>query len=129
MKQSAKQLADHIENWLTTGTIHSDILSPFFQFSSPFWKNANKEQFLNKFKDPQEYIDTSLSKIKYFEPIKQYFSIGENDCHSGFSIALRYHTKNGSSVDEVVVCTVKNEQIDSMLSIYDLNTTKHALEL
>ena len=125
MKASIYQLADKIEIWLTTGIIEENILKNDFYFSSPYWKNANKDDFLQTFKDPSKYISTSLSKIRAFDPIIHCFS----EDFLSFTIIVKYHTLNGASVDEVVVCTTHEGKIQTMLSVYDLDKTKAALEL
>lgn len=125
MKYTITELSKSVEKWLIDGNLNPDILSDNFTFSSPFWKQADKEGFLDKFLDPTEYIEKSLSNIIKFDPAIHCFS----EDKSYFTITLRYHTKNGYSVDEVVVCEVKDDQISSMNTIYDLELTKKAHNL
>ncbi|TNF70319.1 MAG: hypothetical protein EP298_00015 [Gammaproteobacteria bacterium] len=94
-------------------------------FSSPFWKQANKDSFLDKFLDSTEYIEKSLSNIVKFDTVIHC----ANEDNSYFTLTLRYHTKNGYSVDEVVICAVRDGKIFNMKSIYDLALTKKAQNL
>ncbi|WP_150467419.1 hypothetical protein [Francisella sp. SYW-9] len=125
MKNTTRELARAIEKWLIKGTLNPNILSENFKFSSPFWKHANREEFLNKFLDPSEYIEKSLSNIIRFEPT--ILCISEDEKY--FTLTLKYHTKNGYSVDEVVVCEIQNRCIANMNTIYDLELTKKAHNL
>lgn len=120
-----EMLMDFVETWLTTGDLNSEILSDSFTFSSPFWNKANKNEFLSKFLDPGEYIEKSLKNIIKFDPIIRCISYSQQY----FTLVLRYHTKNGTSVDEVVLCEIKNNLLFSMKSIYDLSLTKKAHNL
>tara|TARA_B100000508_G_C11428378_1_gene262046 strand:+ start:460 stop:918 length:459 start_codon:yes stop_codon:yes gene_type:complete len=119
------RLAKSIEVWLTTGKLDPDVLHKQFTFSSPFWKQANRQEFLDQFLNPVEYQQTALSKIIKFDPIVH--CVSEDKVY--FTIALTYHTHNGHQVDEVVLCTLDSGLIIKMVSIYDLNETKMALEL
>ena len=105
--------------------MNPDVLSDDFVFSSPFWQQANKKTFLDKFLDPTEYIEKSLSNITAFDPIIRCVSNGGDY----FTLVLKYHTKNGCCVDEVVVCRVEGDLITSMNTIYDLAQTKQAHNL
>ena len=118
-------LIDSVEEWLVKGNLNQNILSSEFTFSSPFWKQADKNEFLDKFLDPTEYIEKSLSNIIKFDPFIRCISID----NSYFTLTLTYHTKNGTSVDEVAVCTIKNGLICRMKTIYDLEETKKAHNL
>ena len=122
MNDNIDSLIHAVQTWLVTGSISPDILADDFIFSSPFWKEASKSAFLDKFLDPTEYIETSLSNITGFDPIINCVSKDR----SYFTITLKYHTKNGSSVDEVVVCKVQDGLITEMKSIYDLSETLKA---
>lgn len=97
-----------------------------FKFISPFWKGNNKAEFLDKFLDPTTYITTSLSKIIKFDPVIKFKSISDDN---NFAIILQYHTRNGSSVYETVLGTIKDGLLIELRSIYDLDETKKALEL
>ncbi|WP_192484107.1 MULTISPECIES: hypothetical protein [Cysteiniphilum] len=122
MKYTILELSQLIEEWLTKGKLNPDILADDFMFSSPFWKQADKAEFLSKFLDPAEYIKKSLSNISNFDPVICCFS--EDKAY--FTLALRYHTQNGYSVDEVVICSVKSGLIHNMNTVYDLEQTKLA---
>ena len=50
-KFTLDELLDSVEHWLVTGELNLDILAPDFHFSSPFWKQANREEFLAQFND------------------------------------------------------------------------------
>lgn len=125
MRFTIKELGNAIEKWLIEGELNPNVLSDDFTFSSPFWKKADREGFLNKFLDPTEYIEKSLSNIVKFDPT--IFCISEDNKY--FTLTLTYHTKNGYSVDEVVVCRVRDDRICSMNTIYDLDQTKKAHNL
>ena len=60
---------DHIKNWLKTGELNPDMLSDNFTFSSPFWREANRSAFIEKFLDPTEYIEKSVSNITGYTPM------------------------------------------------------------
>ncbi len=117
------QIIDVIETWLVSGKLNSDVLSDNFQFSSPFWKNANREEFIKQFGDPTSYQETALSKINYFDPVIKLKDTDEKH----FAIVLQYHTKNDSHVYETVFGTVENGLLNELRSIYDLDETKRAL--
>ena len=125
MSYSIEQLAKAVELWLVKGDLDPGILSDEFEFNSPFWKKADRQSFLDKFLDPTEYIEKSLSNIVSFDPIQLCFS----DAKDVFTITLTYHTQNGTSVDECVLCHVKEGRLVSMRSIYDLVLTKKAHNL
>jgi CRISPR/Cas system Type II protein with McrA/HNH and RuvC-like nuclease domain len=125
MSYDIEFLMNSIEKWLTDGSLNQGILSNDFTFTSPFWKHADKNGFLEKFLDPTEYIEKSLSNIIKFDPIICCISKD----NSYFTLTLTYHTKNGTSVDEVVVCTIKNGLLHKMKKIYDLELTKKAHNL
>ncbi|MBP9743310.1 MAG: hypothetical protein KBD37_08130 [Burkholderiales bacterium] len=121
-----EQIANCIEIWLTNGYIEANMLADNFKFISPFWKGSNKNEFLDKFLDPTTYTNTSLSKIIKFDPVIKFKSISDDN---NFAIILQYHTRNGSSVYEAVLGTIKDGLLIELSSIYDLNETKNALEL
>lgn len=118
-------IANSIENWLISGNLNPMILSETFQFTSPFWRGANKTEFLAQFGDPKSYQAVVLSKITHFDPVIQLKSSdGRN-----FAIVLQYHTKNNKHVYETVLGTVIDGLLTELRSIYDLDETKEALEL
>lgn len=119
------QIIDVIETWLVSGKLNSDVLSDDFQFSSPFWRDANKTEFIKQFGDASSYQETALSKINYFDPVIKLKDADEKH----FAIVLQYHTKNDSHVYETVFGTVKNGSLAELRSIYDLNETKKSLEI
>ncbi len=123
---SLEQIADFVETWLLEGNIEANMLADNFKFISPFWKGNNKAEFLDKFLDPTTYITTSLSKIIKFDPVIKFKSISDDN---NFAIILQYHTRNGSSVYETVLGTIKDGLLIELRSIYDLDETKKALEL
>jgi hypothetical protein len=82
-------------------------------------KHANKQEFIKKFADPKQYIETALSKITNFDPI--HITISDSNAH--FNIFLTYHTQNNESVNECVFGSVNNEKIVKLISIYDLEET------
>lgn len=125
MTDNIDRLMEAIETWLMSGGLDPDILSDDFVFSSLFWQQADKKAFLNKFLDPAEYIEKSLSNITAFDPIIR--CVAKDNAY--FTLVLKYHTKNGCSVDEAVVCKVKNGLVTSMNTIYDLAQTKQAHNL
>lgn len=120
------KIVEDIETWLTTGNINPEILAENFKFFSPFWEGNNKAEFLDKFLDPTTYIKNSLSKITKFDPIIKLKNMSDDN---GFAIVLQYHTKNGSQVYETVLGIVKEGKLIELRSVYDLNSTKKALEL
>lgn len=107
------KIINDVEIWLVTGKLNTKMLSGNFEFNSPFWKKANKTDFIKKFEDPTEYQKTALSKITHFDPLIKY--IDKTGKH--FSIVLQYHTKNGSHVYETVIGTVENGLLTDMRSI------------
>ena len=125
MSHDIEYLTEAIQTWLVEGKLDADVLADSFTFSSPFWKEATKSEFLEKFLDPAEYIEKSLSNITGFDPIIHCVSRNKDF----FTITLRYHTKNGCSVDEVVLCRVENGLVSKMKSIYDLEQTIKAHNL
>lgn len=88
-----------VEKWLITGELEVDMLADNFKFVSPFWESNSKADFINKFKDPAVYRETSLTKIIKFDPLIRLKGLDE--IH--FAIILRYQTKNGGRVDEAVL--------------------------
>lgn len=125
MHCTIEEIIDLTETWLIKGDLNPDMLAENFQFISPFWKGNNKAEFIDKFLDPTEYKNLSLSNINKFDPILQFKGLdGEH-----FSIILQYHTKNGSSVWEAVLGTVENGMLIELRSIYDLAATKKAHEI
>lgn len=122
---SINEIMNVVEKWLITGELNTDILSDHFQFNSPFWKNANKIEFIEQFGDPTSYQKTALSKIIHFDPVIKL--IDANNKH--FAIVLQYHTKNGSHIYETVFGIVEDGLLIELRSIYDLNETKKALEI
>ncbi|MBX9705231.1 MAG: hypothetical protein K5Q00_03165 [Gammaproteobacteria bacterium] len=125
MKFKIDELMAAIEKWLLTGEINPGILAEEFTFTSPFWKQADRQAFIDKFLDPKDYIEAALSRITHIDPVVQLKS--HDDKY--FTIVLTYHTKNRHSVTEAVFCRVANGLLTSMQSIYDLEETKAALEL
>ena len=124
-KWTIEEIMNLVESWLVTGALNSDILAENFQFNSPFWKGANRAEFIAQFGDPQAYQETALSKITHFDPLIQLKSADGKH----FVIALQYHTKNGSHVYETVLGAVSDGLVTEMRSIYDLDETKRALDL
>tara|TARA_R110000868_G_scaffold84822_7_gene239010 strand:- start:1189 stop:1566 length:378 start_codon:yes stop_codon:yes gene_type:complete len=125
MQYDINDLMTHVQAWLTTGVLVPTILSDDFLFTSPYWKQANKVDFVSKFLDATEYVEKSLSKITHFDTIYAM----RDDKNACFTLVLKYHTKNGNSVDEAVFCRIEKGLIIEMRSIYDLAATKEALEL
>ena len=125
MPFTIEELIDLTETWLIKGDLNPDMLEEKFQFISPFWKGNNKAEFIDKFLDPTEYKKLSLSNITKFDPLLQFKGLDGKH----FSIILQYHTKNGSSVWEAVLGTVKDGMLVELRSIYDLEATKKAHEL
>jgi hypothetical protein len=108
-----------------SGKLNPVILSEDFQFTSPFWKGANKAEFTAKFVDTAVYQQTALAKITHYDPVIQLKSMDENH----FAIVLQYHTKNGSHVYETVFGKLADGLLVELRSIYDLDETKKALEI
>lgn len=125
MNNNVKVIVGAVNKWLTTGALEQDLIHKEFIFSSPFWKHAERQEFLDQFLDPSDYKEAALSKILRFDPIIHCVS---EDQHY-FTITLTYHTRNGHSVDEVVLGEIRNGLLYKMTSIYDLDKTKQALEL
>ncbi|MSP53819.1 MAG: hypothetical protein EXR81_06190 [Gammaproteobacteria bacterium] len=124
-KFTIDQLIDYIGKWVVTGELNEAMLADNFHFVSPYWKSYDKPTFIEKFRDPTEYQQKSLSNILRFEPI---FRLKSDD-HRNFSIIFQYHTKYGISVDEAVLGTIENGLIVELRSIYDLEKTKQAHQL
>lgn len=124
-KFTVNQIIDHVEKWVVTGELNAEMLADNFHFISPFWQSNDKNTFVEKFLDPTEYIEKSLSNIVRFDPIIQL----KSDDGRHFSIILQYHTKYGVSVDEAVLGTVENGLLIELKSIYDLEKTKQAHRL
>lgn len=96
-----------------------------FHFVSPYWQSYDKATFLEKFLDPTEYLQKSLSNILRFDPM---FRLKSDD-HKNCSIIFQCHTKYDISVDEAVLGTIENGLIVELRSIYDLEKTKQAHHL
>lgn len=125
MTFTTTEAIDSITTWLVTGELNPAILADDFQFNSPFWQGANREEFIKQFGDPAAYEATALSKITHFDPvIKLQDSTGKH-----FAIVLQYHTRNGNHVYETVLGTLSNGKLTELRSIYDLEETKSSLEL
>lgn len=124
-KFTIDQLLDQTVDWLITGNLNAAILADDFHFISPFWQSNDKKTFLEKFLDPTEYREKSLSNILRFDPIIKL----KSDDHRYFSIIFQYQTKYGISVDEAVLGTVKDGLLIELRSIYDLAKTKEAHRL
>ncbi len=118
-------IVEQVQTWLITGELNASMLASNFRFSSPYWQNANREEFLAQFADPSAYINTALSKITHFYPVIQLKDA--NDKY--FAIVLQYHTKNNSHVYETVFGTIDNGLLVELRSIYDLEETKKAHDL
>ncbi len=118
-------IINYVETWLTTGKLNQEILSDNFHFISPLWESNNKADFIQKFSNPKEYVEKSLSNIDKFDPI---IKLKSDDLHY-FSIILQYHTKNGLSIDEALLGRVENGLLIELKSIYDLEKTKQGLLL
>src|SRR3990167_10675859 len=125
MNFTLQEIMDSIETWLIKGDLNPAILADNFRFISPFWESNDKNAFLDKFLDPTEYKEKSLSNILRFDPVIKL----KSDDHKHFSIILQYHTKYDVSVDEAVLGTVENGLIVELRSIYDLEKTKQAHRL
>ena len=124
-KFTIDEITNLIETWLVSGDLNPMILSEKFQFTSPFWKGANKTEFLAQFGDPKSYQEAVLSKITHFDPVIQLKSSnGKN-----FAVVLQYHTRNDNQVYETVFGTVADGLLVELRSMYDLDETKKALEL
>jgi len=122
---SVDQIIDAIKKWLVTGELNTDILADDFEFSSPFWKKANRLEFIKQFGDPTSYQEAVLSKITHFDPV----IILKDTNEKYFTIVLQYHTKYGRHVYETVFGVIENGLLIELRSIYDLDETKHALQL
>lgn len=92
------------------------MLADNFHFVSPYWKSYDKATFLEKFLDPTEYQEKSLSNILCFDPMLKL----KSDDHKNFSILFQHLTKYDFSVDEAVLGTIENGLIVKLRSIYDL---------
>ena len=119
------EIKEAVERWLVTGELNASILANDFTFSSPFWQQANRENFIDKFSDPTAYIEKSLSNIVKFDSFV--YCISHDNRY--FTLTFTYYTKNGCSVDEVVLCKIKDGLLQSMKTIYDLSQTKKAHNL
>jgi len=119
------QLLDLTEIWLVTGKLNPTIFAENFEFNSPFWQKASKNEFLAQFADPKSYNDTALSKITHFDPI---IKLKDSD-NNHFAIILQYHTHNGFHVYETVLGKIADGLLLELRSIYDLDETKKALEI
>lgn len=125
MTDGIKNIVDGVNTWLTTGLLDETLLHEAFIFNSPFWKQANRQAFLEQFLNPAAYQEAALSKIIKFDPLIH--CISENQHY--FTITLTYHTRNGNLVDETVLGEIKDNKLFRMTSIYDLEETRIALEL
>lgn len=119
------QLIDYTEKWVVTGELNEAMLAENFHFVSPYWKSHDKAAFLEKFLDPTEYQQKSLSNILRFDPMFRM----KSDDHKNFSLIFQYHTRYDVSVDEAVLGTIENGLIVELRSIYDLEKTKQAHRL
>lgn len=124
-KFTIDQLMEYTEKWVVIGELYEPMLANNFHFISPFWKSYDKDAFLEKFLDPTEYQQKSLSNILRFDPMIRL----KSDDHRHFSIIFQYHTKYGVSVDEAVLGTIENGLLVELRSIYDLEKTKQAHRL
>jgi hypothetical protein len=124
-KFTADEILNFVETWLITGDLNESMLAENFQFTSPFWKGANKSEFLKQFGDPKSYQEVALSKITHFDPVIKLKDFNEEHV----AIILQYHTKNGNHVYETVLGTLANGLLVELRSIYDLDETKKSLEL
>ncbi len=122
---TTNDMANKIKHWLISGKLDPEILSEDFLFQSPFWKQANKNEFVKEFIESDKYIKTALSKIERFDPV--IITISNDGIY--FNIFLTYHTRNNASVNECVFGSIENGKVRKLISIYDLEETKHALEL
>ena len=55
------QILKYTKKWLFTGELNVEMLADKFHFISPFWESNDKQAFLDKFLDPSEYKEKSLS--------------------------------------------------------------------
>jgi hypothetical protein len=124
-KWTIEEMMTLVEVWLVTGALNPDTLADNFQFNSPFWRDANRAEFIAQFGNPKAYQDTALSKITHFDPVVQLKAADGQH----FAIVLQYHTKNGGHVYETVFGVMSDGLLAEMRSIYDLNETKMALDL
>ena len=124
-KFTVNQIIDYVEKWVVTGELNVEMLADNFHFISPFWQSNDKNIFLEKFLDPNEYIEKSLSNILRFDPLIKL----KSDDGKYFSLIMQYHTKYGVSVDEAVLGTIENGLLVELRSIYDLEKTKVAHRL
>jgi hypothetical protein len=122
---TANQILNFVETWLITGNLNESMLAEGFLFASPFWKGANKSEFLKQFGNPKSYQEVALSKITHFNPVIKLKDTDEKH----IAVVLQYHTKNGNHVYETVFGTLKNGLLVELRSIYDLDETKKSLEL
>lgn len=122
---TADEILNFVETWLITGELNTTMLADNFQFTSPFWKGANKSEFIKQFGDPKSYQEVALSKITHFDPVIKLKDIEAKH----IAIVLQYYTKNGNHVYETVFGTVINGKLVELRSIYDLDETKKALEI
>ena len=120
-----EEVIDFVETWLITGKLNTGMLAESFRFSSPFWKQANKVEFIAQFADPRVYTETALSKITHFDPVIQL----QDQYKKHFAIVLQYHTRNGHAVYETVLGAYEQGYVTELISMYDLEETKKALEL
>ena len=121
-KFTVDELLNSVETWLVTGKLDPDILASDFHFSSPFWQQTNREQFLAQFADPKVYQETALSNITHFDPLLQFKGVDGQH----FAIIMQYHTKNDTHVWETVFGSTSDGLVTEMRSIYDLAETKKA---
>lgn len=119
------QIANAITSWLMTGELDIRFLANNFVFQSPYWKQATREEFIGRLVNATDYKETALAKIVKFDPIIVTYS----DDQQYFNIYLTYFTKNGLSVNECVLGRIEGEKLSLLISIYDLEETKQALEI
>ena len=124
-KLSIQEIAAAIKQWLVTGDISPELLADEFQFSSPYWKEASRDQFIQQFCLGDDYKNKVLSKITKFDSMITLF----DETHTYFSITLRYTTNNGTSVNEAVLGKTDGSFLTQLTSIYDLTETRKAFEL
>ena len=124
-KFTIDQIIDLTETWLIAGELNDAMLAEDFCFVSPFWESNDKATFVDKFLDPTEYIEKSLSNIVKFDPIIKL----KSDNNKYFSIIVQYHTKYDVSVDEAVLGKIRDGLLIELRSIYDLEKTKLAHNL
>ena len=123
---STNEIMDSVEQWLLTGSVDEarfkTMFATNFEFDSPSWKHANKEDFFKTLVQGTLYYEKGLKAITHFDPIIKL----KNSDDTQFSIIIQYHTKNGCSVWETVLGKVEHGLLTELRSIYDLEETKKA---